>query len=323
MATAAQQIEIPGIERELSRDTLASALAKAQAEFTPVPKTKTARVRMKEEKGGGEYTYQYADFADILKMALPILGKHGLAFSQPLRRKDNRLYLISRVLFGTEVIESDGLILPEGLKPQEFGSILTYWRRYDGCSLLGIAPDEDTDANVGNSEPKKSGKRLKEPQEVAAPDGLPAVKCEDCGRGVIGYTGPDGPLTMQQALASSRARWDLDLCGGCQAKRTRTEPAKAIPEAQIVDMDGELHALGIITQVFPGKNSFSFRLGTNLMFSTFRKSLIPALTEAVKKPIEIVFKTTPDGKYRNLERVCTIDGKAFAHPAEIQESETR
>jgi ERF superfamily len=129
--------------------TLVEALAAAQAEFTPVMKTKTAKVTGKGRNGEYSYEYEYADFADVLKMALPILSRHGIAFSQPLLRKESgKLCLTSRVMFGEEVLSSDGIWIPETSSPQEFGSCLTYWRRYDGCSLLGIQPDADEDAKL-------------------------------------------------------------------------------------------------------------------------------------------------------------------------------
>jgi hypothetical protein len=132
---------------------LADSLAKAQGEFVPVSKNKVAKVRM---KAGGEYSYHYADLADVLKMALPILAKHGLALVQPLRRVDGRLCLTSRLIHASgESLESDGLALPEQLTPQEFGSCLSYWRRYDACALLGIAPDEDEDGTLATEASKK------------------------------------------------------------------------------------------------------------------------------------------------------------------------
>src|SRR5262245_30184505 len=95
---------------------LAAALAKAQAEFQPVAKNKTAKVRM---KSGGEYQYRYADLADVLKMALPILARHEIAFTQPLRRSDGRLAVTTVLSHASgEFQQSDGISIPENLSPQ-------------------------------------------------------------------------------------------------------------------------------------------------------------------------------------------------------------
>lgn len=134
---------------------LSEALSAAQAEFGEIPKERTATVKGRNKTGSDyEYTYKYADFADVLKVIRPVLSKHGLSFSQPIRRKEIKAYLVTILTHGTEFIESDGLPIPEMMAPQELGSLLTYWRRYDFCSLVGVQPDEDEDgrrAAMGSS----------------------------------------------------------------------------------------------------------------------------------------------------------------------------
>lgn len=129
---------------------LASAFAKSQASYTPVKKTKTGKVQGFSKKTNKEYSYEYkyADLADILQMALPILSSNGLSFSQPHELIDGKLRCVSRLMHSSgQWIESDGVEMSEDGTPQEFGIQSTYFRRYDGSSLLGIAPDEDTDAS--------------------------------------------------------------------------------------------------------------------------------------------------------------------------------
>lgn len=133
-----------------SQEHIAKALARAQAEFPSVPKNKVAKVRTKT---GGEYHYKYADLSDVLKVTLPILAKNGIAFTQPIRLSQDGKFmrLVTRLVHESgEVIESDGIPLYEGSSPQDFGGQLTYARRYDGCSILGIAPDEDEDGNIAS-----------------------------------------------------------------------------------------------------------------------------------------------------------------------------
>lgn len=167
MGAPVQEV-LPGIPVRMQHDNLSDALAAAQSEFPDVPKTRTATVRGKTKSGSDyEYTYQYADFADVLKAVRPVLAKHGLSFSQPLRRKDGlKLHLTSVLKFGKEeTIESDGLPLPEIMEPQQMGSLLSYWRRYDGCSLLGIQPDEDDDARRAMLSNSKGAKDRFQKQE--------------------------------------------------------------------------------------------------------------------------------------------------------------
>ncbi len=118
---------------------LAEALAKAQAEFTPVNKSKTAK--------GEKFSYKYADLSDILGMVVPVLSKHGIAFTQPIRRDaDKTTYVVTRIQLGEEFQEDAGLPIPSQVRPQELGTYLTYYRRYSVSTFLGISTDEDTDA---------------------------------------------------------------------------------------------------------------------------------------------------------------------------------
>lgn len=139
---------------------IGAALALSQAKFTPIKKNRIAKVKM---KSGGEYSYKYADFADILAMAVPILAKNEIAFVQLTKLREGKLRLASSLLHSSgEVIESDGIAIPENILPQDFGSILTYWRRYDGCSLLGIQPDSDDDAKAAMSHAKSFANRVED-----------------------------------------------------------------------------------------------------------------------------------------------------------------
>lgn len=151
------------MKKSESINELAAALAAAQAEYKAVPKKKTAKVRTRQ---GGEFSYKYADLADVLEMALPVLGKHGLALTQFIRQSEESpsylrdrdgdrfeihapCWLYSVLLHSSgQWIESDGVLITQQADKQAFGSELSYARRYDGCSILGIMPDEDDDGKV-------------------------------------------------------------------------------------------------------------------------------------------------------------------------------
>jgi hypothetical protein len=125
---------------------LNEALAKAQGTFPAIPKKKTARVKM---KAGGEYCYKYADLADVLSAALPKLTENGLSLRQPVRHLPDGMRLVTELHHSSgQFTSDDGLPLSRNLSPQEFGSELTYMRRYGACGMLGLAPDEDEDAKL-------------------------------------------------------------------------------------------------------------------------------------------------------------------------------
>lgn len=127
---------------------LAKALAKAQSEFTPVIKDNTADT--------GKFSYHYADLATILTMALPILNKHGIFFNQGIKVADGKQRIYTRLMLGAESLESDGVEIPPSLGPQDFGKYHSYYRRYDACAMLGIAPEADNDANDAGATITKS-----------------------------------------------------------------------------------------------------------------------------------------------------------------------
>jgi len=57
---------------------LAAALAKVQMNLPELERDRTVEVT---QKSGGTYSYSYATLANLSKVALPLLAKHGLSFS--------------------------------------------------------------------------------------------------------------------------------------------------------------------------------------------------------------------------------------------------
>lgn len=150
---------------------LAAALAKAQGAFPSVEKGKTARVRGENKKTGSEveYTYAYADLADILQAVRKPLSENGLAIIQPVVNGEE-VVLVTRLIHASgQWIEST---YPVDMyeKPQETGSALTYARRYAVTALLGIAAEEDDDgaAAQGGTRAARGGSK-------------PRPACPKCG----------------------------------------------------------------------------------------------------------------------------------------------
>ena len=126
--------------------TVITALLAAQAEFPTIARTHTAEVRGKDGKAGFKYTY--ADLADVLAAVKPILAKHGLLVSQHTRPTDNGKTRLATLLHhtGGDVLDSEVVIEVTTANPQQFGAALTYLRRYQIVTLLGIVAEEDRDA---------------------------------------------------------------------------------------------------------------------------------------------------------------------------------
>jgi hypothetical protein len=125
---------------------LAKALAKAQSEFPAIERSKDVRV---QTKTGGSYTFAYAPLDAILNTVRPVLSANGLAVSQLLANVNGTPALKTMLMHeGGEVIQ-DSCPLPTNgsTSAQEFGSLVTYMRRYALVAVLGIATEEDDDGN--------------------------------------------------------------------------------------------------------------------------------------------------------------------------------
>jgi hypothetical protein len=120
---------------------IATALSELQAEMPVVAKSKKARV---PTKSGGSYEYTYAGLAEVSEAALPLLSKHGLAFSACPRGTDHG-YELAGILLHTSGERIEGALPIYGNSPQEIGSAITYARRYLLGSMTGLVTDDDDD----------------------------------------------------------------------------------------------------------------------------------------------------------------------------------
>lgn len=125
---------------------IAAALVALQREAPKVHKGKTAHV---PTKGGGSYSYSYADLADVADAAKPLLAKHGLAFVCHPRATD-RGYELAGSLVHESGESVTGALELRGGNAQALGSDLTYFRRYLLGCLTGIITDEDDDGAAGS-----------------------------------------------------------------------------------------------------------------------------------------------------------------------------
>ena len=137
------------------RKALYAALAKAQGEFPPIPREKTVNT--------GTYSFSYAPLETIIDAIRPVLAKHGLAVIQPLESRQGNEPAIR-----TKILHVDGGAIeasfPLGETPgtiQQFGSKLTYLRRYALCSMLCLAAEDDDDGRKAESDywPEPAGTR--------------------------------------------------------------------------------------------------------------------------------------------------------------------
>jgi len=122
---------------------LYKALAKFQKEVKGIPKDSSG------------YGYKYCKLETLIKIVTPILNKNGLVLIQSIDTDEQtRLPSVKTTLAHIdtgEVIESNTPITEVKLGSmnlyQSVGAGITYYRRYSLQGMLGIAPDQDIDAN--------------------------------------------------------------------------------------------------------------------------------------------------------------------------------
>lgn len=126
--------------------------AAAQGEIPPVHKGRVAKFFT--QKGSREY--HYADLSDVIAAVRKPLADHQLSFQQSVEGEELATYI--RHAGGGWLRSAIPFKVDPEWGPQEFGSALTYARRYGLCTALGIAAEEDDDGAKasGNTEDRMS-----------------------------------------------------------------------------------------------------------------------------------------------------------------------
>lgn len=107
----------------------------------------------------GKTKFRYATLASVLNTVRPLLAKNGLGVTQTL--DGNSLVTTLYHISGENI--SSKVVFEQPNAWQAFGSALTYIKRYSLCALLGIAGEEDDDANLADNTGKQAQQTPKLP----------------------------------------------------------------------------------------------------------------------------------------------------------------
>ena len=180
-------------------ETLMAALIKAQAEFPLIPKTKEVVVQTQK----GAYAFKYAPLEEMVKLLRPILTKHGIGFTQGTDGD----------ILQTVVFHASGqwiefrMPLPDKPYAQEYGSQLTYRRRYALKAALGVETDEDDADNQYTDD----GKKKKITPMAGIMDEVRAERKEAVQRlvyGIVDYMNNDQPQEAYESFRSIADQWE-------------------------------------------------------------------------------------------------------------------
>lgn len=127
---------------------IAKALAKFQADIKDPAR----------DKDNPYFKSKYVALDGLLAAVRPVLATNGLSFIQSPVSNGQDMGVTTLLMHDSgEWIESDPFVL-HAVKndPQSGGSAITYARRYSLSAVLGVAWDDDDDANIATKDPHSS-----------------------------------------------------------------------------------------------------------------------------------------------------------------------
>ncbi len=100
---------------------------------------------------------KYADLAVIWDAIRPLMGEANLLISHHTKSIEGKEYLVTRITHVStgQFTESECLLHLQKPTSQEYGSCVTYMRRYSVTSMLGLVTDKDDDGNAASKEKKE------------------------------------------------------------------------------------------------------------------------------------------------------------------------
>lgn len=192
----------------MKHESLTEALAAFQAELPKVAKNSV----------NPHFKSRYASLEDLSHVVLPLLGKHGLAWTTCPTLTDGGLVLRYELRHVSGVSLTGDYPLPSNVNPQQLGSALTYARRYCLGAVTGVAPDEDDDGNAAatvkqpREEPVLSGEQWQELTakiaKASTRDDLRALWNEYQNAGTLKHRTPNGQ-TISEALRMAGDKIDV------------------------------------------------------------------------------------------------------------------
>lgn len=119
---------------------------------TDLAKAQAVIVNPSKDGNNPHFKSKYATLDTGLNIVRECLSKHNISVVQATRVESNILMLDTRLTHKSgQWFESEYPVCAFPAKQQEMGSALTYSRRYSLFSLVGIAGEEDDDANAAVS----------------------------------------------------------------------------------------------------------------------------------------------------------------------------
>ncbi len=147
-----------GLSCSKNTDKLFTALAKAQTDFGDIKKDSTADV--------GSYSYSYATLPAVIEATRKALADNQLFVTQPIVPMMGGWAVETKIAHSSGQFQRSWIPINTKLTPQQLGSAITYYRRYQLAAILGIAADEDDDGQAAQSAYKQPQKNSHPPRQT-------------------------------------------------------------------------------------------------------------------------------------------------------------
>jgi ERF superfamily len=126
-------------------ELLYAGLVTATSKFETPQKNATVTVP-------GKYTFHYATLDALKEATHEGLAEGRLAVLQPIISRGTEVHLLTRVIHASGQWMEGSMRLPAaGNDPKQFGSNVTYYRRYCYAAMLNIVADDDDDATASTT----------------------------------------------------------------------------------------------------------------------------------------------------------------------------
>jgi hypothetical protein len=108
---------------------------------------------------------KYADLPAIWKAVKESMGSNGLLVTHSMTAVNDCEYIVTKIIHAKtgQEMESVSKITLSKVTAQEYGSYITYMRRYALIAMLGLVTDEDDDGNKA-SQAKQADKKADTPK---------------------------------------------------------------------------------------------------------------------------------------------------------------
>ena len=185
ISTGLQTIEVtPGLRMTRDCDALFDAKAKFTAECPPaISLDSEGRVGAR-----GDRTYKYCSLSAVLEVCNPILGKHGLTFSQ-VYLGETLVNVLSHKSgqWMSATVDIEGFTLPfpgaSVIDAKARGAGITYARRYSALAFLGISADaDDNEDSISTGGTTRAAVTPKSSGGTPPPPPAPAKKSAPTGQ---------------------------------------------------------------------------------------------------------------------------------------------